>query len=56
MEAASLFVIGHLRGVKVGTACVVIGENIEKEQKIVGKPPLDDLVSIALDAITSFKR
>ena len=56
MEAASLFVIGHLRGVKVGTACVVIGENIEKEQKIVGKPPLDDLVSVALDAITSFNR
>ncbi|MGY5863908.1 MAG: nucleoside phosphorylase [Candidatus Thorarchaeota archaeon] len=56
MEAASLFVIGHLRGVKVGSACVVIGENIEKEQKIVGKPPLDDLVTIALDAITSFKR
>ena len=56
MEAAALFVIGHLRGVKVGSACVVIGENIEKEQKIVGKPPLDDLVIIALDAITSFKR
>ncbi|MHA2024955.1 MAG: nucleoside phosphorylase [Candidatus Thorarchaeota archaeon] len=56
MEAAALFVIGHLRGVKVGSACVVIGENIEKEQKIVGKPPLDDLVTIALDAITSFKR
>lgn len=53
MEAASLFVIGHLRGVKVGTACVVIGENIEKETKIEGKPPIDDLVSIALDAITS---
>jgi len=56
MEAAALFVIGHLRGVKVGTVCVVIGENIEKEQKIVGKPPLDNLVTIALDAITSFKR
>lgn len=56
MEAAALFVIGHLRGVKVGTACVVIGENIEKEQKIIGKPPLDDLISIALDAIISFKR
>jgi uridine phosphorylase len=55
MEAAALFVIGHLRGVKVGTACVVIGENIEKEQKIVGKPPLDDLVTIALDAIISIK-
>ncbi|MFW9768659.1 MAG: nucleoside phosphorylase [Candidatus Thorarchaeota archaeon] len=56
MEAAALFVIGHLRGVKVGTACVVIGENIEREQKIVGKPPLDDLVTIALDAIISLKR
>jgi len=53
MEAAALFVIGHLRGVKVGAACVVIGENVDKEAKIVGKPPLDDLVTIALDAITS---
>ncbi|MHA1963078.1 MAG: nucleoside phosphorylase [Candidatus Thorarchaeota archaeon] len=56
MEAAALFVIGHLRGVKVGTVCVVIGENVEKEVKIVGKPPIDDLISVALDAITSFKR
>jgi uridine phosphorylase len=56
MEAAALFVIGHLRGVKVGTICVAIGENIEKEAKIVGKPPIDDLISVALDAITSFKR
>ncbi|MFW9926307.1 MAG: nucleoside phosphorylase [Candidatus Thorarchaeota archaeon] len=55
MEAAALFVIGHLRGVKVGTACVVIGENIEKEVKIVDKPPIDDLVSLALDAIISVK-
>lgn len=55
MEAASLFVIGHLRGVKVGTACVVIGENVDKEAKIVGKPPLDDLVTIALDALISLK-
>lgn len=53
MEAAALFVIGHLRGVKVGAVCVVIGENVDKEAKIVGKPPLDDLVTIALDAITS---
>ncbi|MGY5858296.1 MAG: nucleoside phosphorylase [Candidatus Thorarchaeota archaeon] len=53
MEAAALFVIGHLRGVKVGAACIVIGENVDKEAKIVGKPPLDDLVTIALDAITS---
>lgn len=56
MEAAALFVIGHLRGVRVGTACVVIGENIEKEVKIVGRPPIDDLVSIALDAIISVKK
>ena len=53
MEAAALFVIGHLRGVKVGAACVVIGENVDQEAKIIGKPPLDDLVTIALDAITS---
>ena len=53
MEAAALFVIGHLRGVKVGAACVVIGENVDQEAKIVGKPPLDDLVTISLDALTS---
>ena len=53
MEAAALFVIGHLRGVKVGAICVAIGENVDQEAKIVGKPPLDDLVTIALDAITS---
>jgi uridine phosphorylase len=53
MEAASLFVIGQLRGVRVGAACVVVGENVEKEAKIVGKPKLDSLVPIALDAITS---
>ena len=53
MEAASLFVVGHLRGVKVGAACVVIGEPIEKEQKIVGKPPLDDLIAVALEALIS---
>ena len=53
MEAASLFVVGHLRGVKVGAACVVIGEPIEKEQKIVGKPPLDDLITVALEALIS---
>ncbi|MFW9844581.1 MAG: nucleoside phosphorylase, partial [Candidatus Thorarchaeota archaeon] len=53
MEAAALFVIGHLRGVKVGAVCVAIGENVDKEAKIVGKPPLDDLVTIALDAIIS---
>jgi uridine phosphorylase len=51
MESAALFVIGHLRGVKVGCACVVIGENVDKEAKIIGKPPLDNLVNIALDAL-----
>ena len=56
MEAAALFVIGHLRGVSVGTICVAIGENVEEEAKIVGKPPIDELISVALDAITSFKR
>jgi len=55
MEAAALFVVGHLRSVKVGTICVVIGENVEKEAKIVGKPPLNDLISIALDALVSFR-
>ncbi|MHA1769214.1 MAG: nucleoside phosphorylase [Candidatus Thorarchaeota archaeon] len=53
MEAASLFVIGYLRQVRVGAVCVAIGENVEKETKIVGKPPLDDLITVALDAITS---
>ena len=53
MEAAALFVIGQLRGVKVGSICVIVGESIEKEAKIAGKPKLDDLVTIALDAITS---
>ena len=55
MEAAALFVIGLLRNVKVGSACVVIGENVEKEAKLVGKPPLDDLVTIALNALVSLK-
>lgn len=53
MESATLFVIGHLRGVKVGCACVVIGENVDKEAKIMGKPPLDNLVTVALDALVS---
>ena len=55
MEAAALFVIGHLRNVKVGAICVAIGENVEKEAKIVGKPPIDNLVTVALDAIASLK-
>ncbi len=53
MEAAALFVIGQLREVKVGTVCVVIGEPIDKEAKIVGKPPLDDLMLVALDALVN---
>jgi uridine phosphorylase len=53
MEAAALFVIGQLRQVKVGTVCVVVGENIEREVKIQGSPPLDNLVSVALDALTT---
>ena len=53
MEAAALFVIGQLRSVEVGTICIAIGENVEEEAKIVGKPPLDDLVSVALDALIS---
>ena len=52
MEAAALFVIGQLRQVKVGCACVIVGENVEKEAKITDKPELDDLIIIALDAIT----
>ena len=53
MESAALFVIGHLRGVRVGCACVVIGENVDKETKIIGKHPLNNLVTVALDALVS---
>lgn len=53
MEAASLFVIGTLREVQVGAICIAIGENIKNEAKLGGKPPLDDLITVALDAITS---
>jgi uridine phosphorylase len=56
MEAASLFIVGQLRGVKVGTICLVIGENVEKEAKIDSKPPIDELIIVALDAITSLKQ
>ena len=55
MESAALFVIGLLRDVKVGTVCVVIGENVEQEAKISGKPPLDELITVALDALVSLK-
>lgn len=53
MESAALFVIGQLRQVRVGTACVIVGEPIEEEAKIVGKPKLDDLVAISLNAMIS---
>lgn len=53
MEAAALFVIGQMRNVRVGAICVLVGESIDKEAKIVGKPPLDDLMTVALEAITS---
>lgn len=53
MESAALFVIGHLRKVRVGVACVIVGEPIEKEAKISDKPKLDDLITIALDAMIS---
>jgi uridine phosphorylase len=56
MESAALFIIGHLRNVQVGCACVVIGENVDKEVKITGKPPLDDLVNISLDALVDLNR
>lgn len=55
MESSALFVVGHLRGVKVGTACVVIGENVDKEVKITNKPLLDNLLTIALNALISFR-
>ncbi len=51
MEAAALFVIGQLRRVRVGAICVIVGEPIEEEAKIIGKPKLDDLIHVALDAM-----
>ncbi len=56
MESAALFVIGQLRQVRVGTACVIVGEPIEKEAKIIGKPKLDDLVTISLEAMVSLNK
>ena len=53
MESAVLFVIGQLRGVRVGTVCIIIGEPVDKEAKITEKPPLDDLILVALDALVS---
>jgi len=51
MESAALFVLGQVRQVRVGTACVIVGESIDKEAKIVGKPKIDNLTLVALDAL-----
>jgi uridine phosphorylase len=51
MESAALFVIGQLRGVRVGSICVIVGEPIDKESRITGKPRIDELTYIALDAL-----
>ena len=53
MEAATLFIIGQLRKVRVGAICVIVGEPVAEETKITGKPKLDDLIHIALDAMIS---
>ena len=53
MESAVLFVIGQLRRVRVGTVCIIIGEPVDRETKITEKPPLDDLILVALDALVS---
>ncbi|TXT57380.1 MAG: Uridine phosphorylase [Candidatus Thorarchaeota archaeon] len=55
MEAATLFVIGHLRGVRVGSICVIVGEPIEKEAKIIGKPDLGPLIHTALDSFVALQ-
>jgi uridine phosphorylase len=56
MESSVLFIIGQLREVEVATACVIIGEHVDKQAKIVGKPPLDNLIRIALDALVASHR
>ncbi|TFF91083.1 nucleoside phosphorylase [Candidatus Thorarchaeota archaeon] len=53
MEAATLFVVGHLRGVRVGTVCVIIGEPVGEEEAISGKPPVEQMTEVALDALVS---
>lgn len=53
MESAALYVIGQLRGVRVATVCEIVGEPVENEAKILDRPRLDDLVHVALDAMTS---
>ena len=45
--------IGQLRRVRVGTVCIIIGEPVDRETKITEKPPLDDLILVALDALVS---
>jgi len=54
MESAVLFVLGSMRGVHVATACVIVGEPVEKEAKIIHKPQLDHLIPVALDALVLF--
>ena len=53
MESSVLYIIGQLRQVEVATVCVIIGEHVDKQAKIVGKPPLDNLIMIALDALVA---
>jgi uridine phosphorylase len=55
MESAALFVIGQMRRVKVGTACVIVGEPIENEAKIKDKPEISNLITIALEAMISLR-
>ncbi|RDE17793.1 MAG: uridine phosphorylase [Candidatus Thorarchaeota archaeon] len=52
MESAALFIIGQLRGVRVGSICVIVGESIDKESRIIEKPRIDELTCIALDALS----
>lgn len=51
MESAALFVLGQVRQVKVGTACVIVGESVDKQAKIVGKPKIEELTLVALGAL-----
>ncbi len=51
MESAVLFVLGQLRRVHVGAVCMIIGEPVDRGAKIVEKPPIDALVTVALDAL-----
>jgi uridine phosphorylase len=51
MESAALFIIGQIRGVKVATICVIVGEPVYKETKILGKPKIDEMTLVALSAL-----